>query len=175
MFKKGEILIYKSYRGTVKIVEFIKYDNKEKDSFTAKVLISNRYKFEEKKIFDNFAPEAFNKASLQNVPKEFLTQELIELIKNKNISIIKELLENKIILKNLCDEEKYKTILNIYNEMLEYIYIENNINIEYKIDTFLEDISTIKTNTNVEALKNIRDNILNKIKKEINYLIGEEY
>lgn len=175
MFKKGEILIYKSYRGTVKIVEFIKYDNNKKDSFTAKILISNKYPFEEKKIFDNFAPEAFVKANLQNVPKEFLTQELIELIKNRNISIIEELLENKIILNNLCDEEKYKTILNVYNEMLEYIYTENNINIEYKMDTFSEDVSAIKTNTNIEALKNIRDDILNEIKKEINYLIGEEY
>lgn len=173
MFKQGEILIYKSLRGTIKIVEFIKYDNKEKDSFTAKVLISNKYKFEEKKIFDNFAPEAFNKANLQNIPKEYLTQELIELIKNRNISIIEELLKNKIILNDLCDEEKYKIILNVYNEILKYIYTENNINIEYKMNTFSEDVSMIKTNTNIETLKNIRDDILNEIKKEIDYFIGE--
>ena len=175
MFVKGEILFHISFRGNIQIVEFIKYDNEEKDSFTAEILFSNKYPFEKNTVRDNFITEAFSKADSTNIPSEYLTQELIELIKERNISIINKLLENKINLSNLDYDKRYETILNVYEEILKYIYGENSTIVDYKMNDFSVDLPPVNTNNNKDILKVIRDDILNEIKKEIDYLIGEYY
>lgn len=84
-------------------------------------------------------------------------------------------MENKINLSNLDYDKRYETILNVYEEILKYIYGENSIIVDYKMNDFSVDLPPLNKNNNKDILKVIRDDILNEIKKEIDYLIGEYY
>lgn len=89
--------------------------------------------------------------------------------------IIKTLLENKVVLKDLPFEERYKIGKQVYKELMEILELDKDV-IEFKLkdaeDVFAKDDETL---SNEDFIKQVLDDILNEIKKDVFFKIGIDY
>lgn len=89
--------------------------------------------------------------------------------------IIKTLLENKVVLKDLPFEERYEIGKQVYKELMEILELDKDV-IEFKLkdaeDVFAKDDETL---SNEDFIKQVLDDILNEIKKDVFFKIGIDY
>lgn len=92
-----------------------------------------------------------------------------------DLDIIESLLENKIILKDLPEEEQYKVAEKTYRKIMELLNLDEEV-IEFKIkdaeDVFLDEVENV---SNKDFVKNVLDDVLNEIKKDIYIKVGIDY
>ena len=171
MFEEGNILI-NNLKNNTTIVKYIsKQENKE--AFIGEVIFSEKNLFIKGQLVNNLIIDAFYLATIDNVPKNLLTEELKEMIYLNNMNMVELLNKEKIILKKLPEDKKHKYIIKTYKDILEYVYGKNNDNVDFKLNVAAEDTTMINIETNKKALIEIRNDILSIIKNEIDYFIGE--
>lgn len=85
-------------------------------------------------------------------------------------NIISLLNENKLVLKNCDEEEQNKYLLEIYKSILLYLYSINDL-VALKLKDFGDEFVEIENKENEKILKEIREDILNEVKKEINFFL----
>ena len=96
--------------------------------------------------------------------KTGLYNQFFECVKNNDVKLCEFTDEFKI--------EHY--IRAIYTTMMEYIGLDNN-SIQSYIEYFLDDdMINVEGKTNEQIMEEIRDDILNEIRKDFNYLYFED-
>ena len=113
---------------------------------------------------------------------------LKEFLENKNIEILKEeysdkkitdkvassVLKGNVVLNDLSKTKQYTYIYFLYKYILYNLYSDRDI-VNYKMLDFFEDEFVVVENKTIEViLKEIRDDILNQIKKDINFLLFDD-
>lgn len=83
--------------------------------------------------------------------------------------------ENIIKLSEIEDMSELETYITIiYHTMMKYIGLDDNSIEKYIIDFTYDDIIDVKGKTNEQILKEIRDDVLNEFKKDLNFLCFED-
>lgn len=111
-----------------------------------------------------------------------------EFLENKNIKILQEeysdkkitdkvassVLRGNVVLNDLSKTKQYTYIYFLYKYILYNLYSDRDI-VNYKMLDFFEDEFVVVENKTIEViLKEIRDDILNQIKKDINFLLFDD-
>ena len=113
---------------------------------------------------------------------------LKEFLENKNIEILKEeysdkkitdkvassVLKGNVVLNDLSETKQYTYIYFLYKHILYNLYSDRDI-VNYKMLDFFEDEFVVIEDKTIEViLKEIRDDILNQIKKDMNFLLFDD-
>lgn len=82
--------------------------------------------------------------------------------------------ENIIKLSEIKDKSELETYIEIiYKTMMKYIGLDDISTETYIIDFTYDDIINIEGKTNKQIIEEIRDDILNEFKKDLNFLCFE--
>lgn len=82
--------------------------------------------------------------------------------------------ENIIKLSEIKDKSELETYIEIiYKTMMKYIGLDDISTETYIIDFTYDDIINIEGKTNEQIIEEIRDDILNEFKKDLNFLCFE--
>lgn len=92
-----------------------------------------------------------------------------------DLDTIECLLENKIILKDLPEEEQYEVAEKTYRKIMELLNLDEEV-VEFKMrdaeDVFLEKVDSV---SNEDFVKYVLDDVLNEIRKDIYINVGIDY
>lgn len=82
--------------------------------------------------------------------------------------------ENIIKLSEIKDKSELETYIEIiYKTMMKYIGLDDISTETYIIDFTYDDIINVEGKTNEQIIEEIRDDILNEFKKDLNFLCFE--
>lgn len=156
----NEIQIYWNNKNGYELQGIIDFENK---SFILEV---DSFKFMEMK-FNNFL---YLKEWLKNIDKNYFDKEYSDRKMSEIISLI--ILNGNIELKTFDRVKQDIMIIFLYKSILYYIYQEKSI-VDSKIRDFEDEFVEVGDKSNDELFREIREDILYSIRKEINYFLFE--